>query len=99
MAITVAHGHGPVTWPPDAQYGAATPGKIGMWVFLVSDAFAFGGLLIAQGIRSPPNANASDTRKTHIPIFPGVAAPYCASGGQVTGPCPCATVIAIRAMC
>jgi len=50
MAITVAHGHGPVTWPPDAQYGAATPGKIGMWVFLVSDAFAFGGLLIAQGI-------------------------------------------------
>jgi cytochrome c oxidase subunit 3 len=42
--------HGPVAWPPDAQYGAATPGKIGMWIFLVSDAFAFGGLLIAKGI-------------------------------------------------
>lgn len=49
MALAV-HGHGPIAWPPDAQYGAATPGKIGMWIFLVSDAFSFGGLLIAQGI-------------------------------------------------
>jgi heme/copper-type cytochrome/quinol oxidase subunit 3 len=47
---TTAAAHGPVHWPPDAQYGAATPGKIGMWIFLVSDAFSFGGLLIAQGI-------------------------------------------------
>jgi cytochrome c oxidase subunit III len=44
------HGHPTAAWPPDAQYGAATPGKIGMWIFLVSDAFAFGGLLIAEGI-------------------------------------------------
>lgn len=51
MSTTAAvHGHGPVSWPPDAQYGAATPGKIGMWIFLVSDAFSFGGLLIAEGI-------------------------------------------------
>lgn len=50
MSVTTAHGHGPVSWPPDVHYGAATPGKIGMWIFLVSDAFAFGGLLIAQGI-------------------------------------------------
>lgn len=49
MAVAV-HGHAPIAWPPDAQYGAATPGKIGMWIFLVSDAFSFGGLLIAQGI-------------------------------------------------
>lgn len=42
--------HGPATWPPDAHYGAATPGKIGMWVFLISDAFSFAGLLIALGI-------------------------------------------------
>src|SRR5438874_1439875 len=28
----------------------ATPGKIGMWIFLISDAFSFGGLLIAEGI-------------------------------------------------
>jgi hypothetical protein len=39
-------------------------------------------------MRSPPNENASETRKIHMPIFPGVAAPYCASGGQVAGTCP-----------
>jgi cytochrome c oxidase subunit III len=50
MTSTAIHGHVPATWPPDAQYGAATPGKIGMWIFLVSDAFSFGGLLIAHGI-------------------------------------------------
>jgi heme/copper-type cytochrome/quinol oxidase subunit 3 len=49
-ASTTAPGHALATWPPDAQYGAATPGKIGMWIFLVSDGFSFGGLLIAQGI-------------------------------------------------
>jgi heme/copper-type cytochrome/quinol oxidase subunit 3 len=48
--VANAHGHAPAAWPPDAQYGAATPAKIGMWIFLVSDAFSFGGLLIAQGI-------------------------------------------------
>ncbi len=50
MTATAVQSHRPVAWPPDAQYGAATPGKIGMWIFLVSDAFSFGGLLIAQGI-------------------------------------------------
>ena len=32
------------------QYGAATNGKIAMWIFLLSDAFSFGGLLLAYGI-------------------------------------------------
>lgn len=50
MAHSAVHGHGPVAWPPDAQYGLATPGKIGMWIFLVSDAFSFTGLLLAMGI-------------------------------------------------
>jgi cytochrome c oxidase subunit III len=36
--------------PPDAHLGDATPGKIGMWVFLVSDANMFGGLLLAYGV-------------------------------------------------
>jgi heme/copper-type cytochrome/quinol oxidase subunit 3 len=49
-SATAEHGHGPISWPPDVHYGAATPGKIGMWVFLVSDAFSFGGLLIAHAI-------------------------------------------------
>ena len=35
---------------PDAQLGAATPGKIGMWVFLLSDASMFAALLLAYGI-------------------------------------------------
>jgi cytochrome c oxidase subunit III len=49
-ASAAEHGHAAVAWPPDAQYGSATPGKIGMWIFLVSDAFAFAGLLLAYGI-------------------------------------------------
>jgi len=49
-AVASEHGHPTVAWPPDAQYGMATPGKIGMWIFLISDAFSFGGLLIAEGI-------------------------------------------------
>jgi len=28
-------------------FGRATPGKVGMWIFLVTDALMFGGLLIA----------------------------------------------------
>jgi cytochrome c oxidase subunit 3 len=48
-AAHAAH-HGPASWPPDAHYGGATPGKIGMWVFLISDAFSFTGLLLAMGI-------------------------------------------------
>jgi heme/copper-type cytochrome/quinol oxidase subunit 3 len=35
---------------PDAQFGDATPGKIGMWVFLLSDASMFAGLLFAYGV-------------------------------------------------
>ncbi len=31
----------------DRYFGTATPGKIGMWIFLVADAMGFGGLLIA----------------------------------------------------
>ncbi len=53
MSTSTAAGqghHGPVVWPRDAQYGSATAGKIGMWIFLVSDALSFAGLLIAYGI-------------------------------------------------
>jgi cytochrome c oxidase subunit III len=42
--------HGPVAWPIDGQYGRATPGKIAMWIFLVSDAFGFTGFLLADGL-------------------------------------------------
>ena len=34
----------------DEQFGKATPGKIGMWIFLGTDAMSFSGFLIAYGI-------------------------------------------------
>ena len=44
-----AHHDGPVEYN-DAQFGKASPGKIGMWLFLVTDAMSFSGFLIAYGI-------------------------------------------------
>lgn len=41
------HGH---ALPPDEYFGLATSGKIGMWIFLLSDAFSFGGLLLGYGV-------------------------------------------------
>src|ERR1035437_9588757 len=37
----------PLTEP---TFGTATTGKVGMWIFLVTDAMTFGGLLLAYGI-------------------------------------------------
>jgi heme/copper-type cytochrome/quinol oxidase subunit 3 len=34
----------------DQQFGYASPGKIGMWIFLVTDAMSFSGLLIAYAV-------------------------------------------------
>jgi heme/copper-type cytochrome/quinol oxidase subunit 3 len=42
--------HGPIEWPEDQHLGKASLGKLGMWVFLLSDGFSFGGLLLAYGI-------------------------------------------------
>ena len=42
--------HAPPSFARDAQFGTATPGKIGMWIFLVSDALTFAGLLISYGV-------------------------------------------------
>jgi heme/copper-type cytochrome/quinol oxidase subunit 3 len=42
--------HGPPVVTNDEQYGMASPGKLAMWIFLLSDAFSFGGLLLAYGI-------------------------------------------------
>src|SRR6185503_21371784 len=32
------------------DFGTATSGKLGMWIFLLTDAMSFGGLLLAYGI-------------------------------------------------
>jgi cytochrome c oxidase subunit 3 len=52
MSATHEHAahHGPKEWPVDPQYGTASAGKIGMWIFLLSDALSFAGLLLAYGI-------------------------------------------------
>jgi heme/copper-type cytochrome/quinol oxidase subunit 3 len=42
--------HGPIEIPDDPQYGVASPGKLAMWIFLLSDGFSFGGLLLTYGI-------------------------------------------------
>src|SRR5687767_14708052 len=44
------HGLGGHLLPSDPAVGLATSGKIGMWIFLLSDAFSFGGLLLGYGI-------------------------------------------------
>jgi cytochrome c oxidase subunit III len=43
-------GHAEFVVPPDEYFGSATLGKVGMWIFLLSDALSFGGLLLAYGI-------------------------------------------------
>jgi cytochrome c oxidase subunit III len=41
---------GLIEYPNDPQFAKASPGKIGMWIFLTTDAMSFSGLLIAYGI-------------------------------------------------
>jgi len=40
----------PDQWPVDDHYGKVTTGKIGMWIFLLSDALTFAGFLLAYAI-------------------------------------------------
>lgn len=51
-------GHAEVLHPDhnDEQFGKATPGKIGMWIFLGTDAMSFSGFLIAYGILRATNS-------------------------------------------
>ena len=50
------HAHGshhpsnPLIGGIDPQFGKASPGKIGMWIFLTTDAMSFSGFLIAYGV-------------------------------------------------
>jgi len=37
-------------WPVDAHVGRASLGKIGMWIFLISDALTFAGFLLGYAI-------------------------------------------------
>ncbi len=51
--------HAPATVRAD-DYGTATTGKIAMWIFLVSDALSFAGLLLGYGILRGFRANWPD---------------------------------------
>ncbi len=58
MSEAAEHAHGQALSHADAlgaagvdeHFGAATDGKIGMWIFLLTDAFSFSGLLLAYAI-------------------------------------------------
>jgi cytochrome c oxidase subunit 3 len=44
------HSSNPLIGGVDPQFGHATPGKLGMWIFLVTDAMSFSGFLIAYAV-------------------------------------------------
>jgi cytochrome c oxidase subunit 3 len=45
------HAHAPaVQWPAEPFVGRASALKLGMWLFLLSDAFSFSGLLLTYGV-------------------------------------------------
>ncbi|EQC52672.1 cytochrome c oxidase subunit 3 [Bacteriovorax sp. DB6_IX] len=41
---------GVIEYPEDPQFGKASPSKIGMWLFLGTDAMSFSGLLLAYAV-------------------------------------------------
>lgn len=61
MGHSHAH-HGPVEYN-DAQFGKASPGKIGMWLFLVTDAMSFSGFLIAYAVLRATSTNWPEPSK------------------------------------
>ena len=50
MGAHAASDHHEIVYPNDPLYSRITAGKVGMWLFLLSDGFSFGGLLLAYGI-------------------------------------------------
>src|ERR1700691_683288 len=49
MSEAVEHaGHGDLA--VDKDFGTASDGKVGMWIFLLTDAMSFSGLLLGYGI-------------------------------------------------
>jgi heme/copper-type cytochrome/quinol oxidase subunit 3 len=50
MSVHAADHEHELVYPEDPLYSRITAGKVGMWCFLLSDGFSFGGLLLAYGI-------------------------------------------------
>jgi heme/copper-type cytochrome/quinol oxidase subunit 3 len=55
------------------DFGTATSGKVGMWIFLLTDAMSFGGLLLAYGILRAGSHNWPDpSHRLGIPFTAGM---------------------------
>lgn len=52
---------------PDPQFNRASPGKIGMWIFLVTDAMSFSGFLLAYAVLRATRTDWPDPL-THLGI-------------------------------
>jgi heme/copper-type cytochrome/quinol oxidase subunit 3 len=58
---------------PGFDFGSATSGKVGMWIFLLTDAMSFGGLLLGYGILRAGSHNWPDpTKRLGIPFTAGM---------------------------
>ena len=68
MSVT-AH-DGPTINNDDEQFGKAVPGKVGMWIFLGTDAMSFAGLLLVYGVL---RAQYWDTWPNPVEALGGVA--------------------------
>ncbi|MEP7122050.1 MAG: heme-copper oxidase subunit III [Byssovorax sp.] len=68
-AVEHAHHDGPTDWPDDPHYGKASAGKIGMWIFLLSDALTFAGLLLAYAILRGGSKTWPPDPALHEPAF------------------------------
>jgi len=53
------HHDGPLEWPEEVAVGKATVAKVGMWIFLLSDALMFAGFLLAYGIMRGGSASVT----------------------------------------
>jgi len=67
-----AHAHPDVDWPVDGNFGTASPAKLAMWIFLLSDFLSFVGLLLAYGILR------GASKQWHNPGEPELSIPFTA---------------------
>jgi len=60
----------------DKQFGRATPGKIAMWMFLVTDAMSFSGLLLGYAVLRTTYGDVWPTPADHLGIALSGAATF-----------------------
>lgn len=73
----------PHEYPSDPFFGKATLGKIGMWIFLLSDALMFAGFLLGYGMlrvfsELHPVAGETGTASWRLPGEPELGIPFTA---------------------